>query len=104
MSEFGSFLDRAKDVSPTILIVAVAAFFLIKYVPGMIKQQGTTDEVIRNCTATIQNNTETLRLVTARDAETRESLDRIEKRVDEINLDVHEVKAKQSITHQHGRD
>jgi len=100
MSEFASFLERAKDISPTILIVAVAVFFLIKYMPGMMKQQGTTDEVIRNCTATIQNNTETLRLVTARDAETRESLDRIEKRVDEINLDVHEIKTKQTINQQ----
>ena len=99
MSEFASFLERVKDISPTILIAAVAIFFLIKYMPGMMKQQGTTDEVIRNCTATIQNNTETLRLVTARDAETRESLDRIEKRVDEINLDVHDIKTKQSIHH-----
>lgn len=99
MSELASFLERAKDLSPTILIVGAALFFLVKYVPGMMKQQGTTDEVIRNCTATIQNNTETLRLVTARDAETRESLDRIEKRVDEINLDVHDIKT----TQQHQR-
>ena len=99
MSEFASFLERAKDVSPTILVVGLAGFFLLKYLPGLMKQQGRTDEVIRNCTATIQNNTEVLRLVTARDAETRDSLDRIEKRVDEINLDVHDIKTKQSIHH-----
>lgn len=99
MSELASFLERAKDLSPTILIVGVALFFLVKYMPGMMRQQGMTDEVIRNNTAVISNNTEVLRLVTARDAETRESLDRIEKRVDEINLDVHDIKTNQSIHH-----
>ena len=99
MSELASFLERAKDLSPTILIVGVAVFFLIKYMPNLMKQQGTTNEIIRNCTATIDNNTEVLRLVTARDAETRESLDRIEKRVDEINLDVHDIRT----TQQHQR-
>ena len=95
MSELASFLERAKDISPTILIVGVAMFFLIKYMPNLMKQQGVTDEVIRNNTAVINNNTEVLRLVTARDAETRESLDRIEKRVDEINLDVHDIRTTQ---------
>ena len=95
MSELASFLERAKDISPTILIVGVAMFFLINYMPNLMKQQGVTDEVIRNNTAVINNNTEVLRLVTARDAETRESLDRIEKRVDEINLDVHDIRTTQ---------
>lgn len=97
MSEFASFLERAKDMSPTILVAGFAVFFLVKYLPGLMRQQGTTDEVIRNNTACINNNTEVLRLVTARDAETRDSLERIEKRVDEINTDVHEIKTKQSI-------
>lgn len=99
MSEFASFLDRAKDISPTVLIVGVAVFILLKYIPSLMRQQGMTDEVIRNNTACINNNTEVLRLVTARDAETRESLDRIEKRVDEINLDVHDIRT----TQQHQR-
>lgn len=99
MSEFATFLERAKDISPTILVIGVAVFVLLKYFPNLMQQQGRTDEIIRNCTATIQNNTETLRLVTARDAETRESLDRIEKRVDDINIDVREIKTKQSIHH-----
>ena len=99
MSEFLSFAERLKDVGVTIIVIGLAVFFLIKYMPGMVKQQGTLEEVIRNCSATIDNNTEVLRLVTARDAETRESLDRIEKRVDEINLDVHDIRT----TQQHHR-
>ena len=103
MSEFLSFAERIKEVGVTVIVIGLAVFFLIRYMPGMAKQQGTLEEVIRNCSATISNNTEVLRLVTARDAETRESLDRIEKRVDEINLDVHDIKTKQSL-HQHRRD
>lgn len=100
MSEFASFLERAKDISPTILVVGVSVFFLVKYMPSMMKQQGMADEVIRHSSQVIANNTEVLRLVTARDAETRDSLERIEKRVDEINLDVHEIKTKQTINQQ----
>ena len=99
MSEFASFLERAKDMSPTILIAGVAVFFLVKYMPSLMKQQGMTDEVIRHSSEVISNNTEVLRLVTARDAETRDSLERIEKRVDEINLDVHEIKCNQHNQH-----
>lgn len=99
MSELATFLERAKDISPTILIIGAAVFILLKYLPGLMKQQGMTDEVIRHSSQVIANNTEVLRLVTARDEETRDSLDRIEKRVDEINLDVHDIKTKQSIHH-----
>lgn len=92
MSEFLSFAERLKDLGSTVLIVGAAIFLTFRYLPSLMKQQGVTDEVIRNCTATIANNTETLRVVTARDAETRESLDRIEKHIDEIKLDVHDIK------------
>lgn len=100
MSELASFLERAKDLSPTILIVGVAVFFLIKYMPNLMKQQGMTDEVIRHSSRVIENCTEAMRMVTARDEETRDSLTRIEKRVDEINLDVHDIKTKQSLQNQ----
>ena len=99
MSEFLSFAERIKDVGVTVVVIGLAAFFLVKYLPDLMRRQGTTDEVIRNCTATIDNCTEVMRLVTVRDEETRDSLERIEKRVDEINIDVHEIKAKQSIHH-----
>lgn len=95
MGEFLTFAERAKELGSTILIVGAALFFAFKYLPNMMKQQGTTDEVIRNNSAAIQNNTEVLRMVTARDAETRESLERIEKRVDKINLNVHDIKNNQ---------
>lgn len=97
MSEFASFLERAKDISPTFLIVGLAVFLLLKYLPGLMKQQGVLEEALRHSSSVIENNTETLRLVTARDAETRDSLDRIEKRVDEINIDVNVIKTKQSV-------
>lgn len=95
MSEFLTFAERLKDLGSTILIVGAAIFFAFKHLPGLMKQQGTTEEVIRNCTATIENNTQLLRVVTARDEETRDSLNRIEKRVDEINIDVHDIKHNQ---------
>ncbi len=100
MSEFLSFAERLKDVGATVLIVGVAVFFLVKYMPGFMKQQGTLEEVIRHSSTVINNCTEAMRMVTARDEETRDSLNRIEKRVDEINLDVHDIKTKQSINHQ----
>lgn len=99
MSEFLSFAERIKDVGATVLIIGLAVFFLIKYMPSLMKQQGTLEEVVRHSANVIENNTELLRLVTARDEETRESLDRIEKRVDDINIDVREIKTKQSIHH-----
>lgn len=95
MSEFLSFAERLKDLGSTVLIVGAAIFFSFKYLPNLMKQQGTTEEVIRNCTATIDNNTEVLRVVTTRDAETRESLEHIGKRIEEINLDVHDIKNNQ---------
>ena len=99
MSEFLSFAERFKDLGVTVVVIGLAVFFLIKYMPNLMKQQGTLEEVIKHSATVISNNTEVLRLVTARDAETRDSLDRIEKRVDEINLDVHDIKTKQSIHH-----
>ena len=99
MSEFLSFAERLKDVGVTVLVIGLAVFFLIKYMPNLMKQQGTLEEVVRHSANVIENNTELLRLVTARDEETRESLDRIEKRVDDINIDVREIKTKQSIHH-----
>lgn len=95
MSEFLSFAERLKDLGSTVLIVGAAIFFSFKYLPSLMKQQGTAEEIIRHSSAVIQNNTEVLRVVTARDAETRESLDRIEKRIDEIKLDVHDIKHNQ---------
>ena len=99
MSEFLSFAERFKDLGVTVIVIGLAVFFLIKYMPNLVRQQGTLEEVIRHSSRVIANNTEVLRLVTARDAETRESLDRIEKRVDEINLDVHDIRT----TQQHQR-
>ena len=99
MSEFLSFAERLKDVGVTVIVVGLAVFFLIKYMPSLMKQQGTLEEVIKHSARVVENNTETLRLVTARDAETRDTLNRIEKRVDDINSDVHEIKTKQSIHH-----
>ena len=99
MSEFLSFAERLKDVGITVIVVGLAVFFLIKYMPSLMKQQGTLEEVIKHSARVVENNTETLRLVTARDAETRDTLNRIEKRVDDINSDVHEIKTKQSIHH-----
>ena len=99
MSEFLSFAERLSDVGVTVVVIGLAVFFLIKYVPDILKRQGMTDEVIRHSSEVIANNTEVLRLVTARDEETRDSLSRIEKRVDEINLDVHDIRT----TQQHHR-
>lgn len=99
MSEFLSFAERLKDVGVTALVIGLAAFFLVKYMPSLARQQGALEEVIRHSSRVIANNTEVLRLVTARDGETRDSLDRIEKRVDEINLDVHDIRT----TQQHQR-
>ena len=103
MSEFLSFAERLKDVGVTVLVIGVAVFFLVKYAPGFFKQQGILEEVISHSSRVIANNNELLRLVMARDGETRDSLERIEKRVDEINLDVHDIKTKQSLQH-HRRD
>lgn len=97
MSDLASFLDKVRDISPTFLVIGAAVFILIKFMPSIMKQQGTLEEVVRHSANVIENNTELLRLVTARDEETRDSLNRIEKRVDEINLDVHDIKTKQSI-------
>ena len=99
MSEFLSFAERLKDVGVTVVIIGLAVFFLIKYMPSLMKQQGTLEEVIKHSARVVENNTETLRLVTARDAETRDTLNRIEKRVEGINNDVLEIKTKQSIHH-----
>lgn len=99
MSEFLSFAERLKDVGVSVAVIGLAAFFLIKYMPSLMKQQGTLEEVIKHSARVVENNTETLRLVIARDAETRDALNRIEKRVDEINLDVHDIKTKQSFHH-----
>lgn len=92
MSEFLSFAERLKDLGTTVLVVGAAIFFAFKYLPGLMRQQGETTEVIRNNSVTIENCTEVMRMVTARDAETRESLDRIEKHVDEIKLDIHDIR------------
>lgn len=100
MSEFLSFAERIKDVGATVLVTGLSVFFLVKYMPGLMKQQGTLEEVIKHSSRVIENCTEAMRLVAARDEETRDSLDRIEKRVDEINLDVHEIKTKQTINQQ----
>ena len=102
MSEFLSFAERLKDVGVTVVVIGLAVFFLIKYMPSLVRQQGTLEEVIKHSSRVIENCTEAMRLVSARDEETRESLSRIEKRVDDINIDVHDIKIKQSI-HQ-GRD
>jgi len=99
MSEFLSFAERIKDVGATVVVIGLAAFFLVKYMPGVMKQQGTLEEVIKHSSRVIENCTEAMRLVSARDEETRESLNRIEKRVDDINIDVHDIKTKQSIHH-----
>ena len=101
MSEFLSFAERIKDVGATVVVIGLAAFFLVKYMPGVMKQQGTLEEVIKHSSRVIENCTEAMRLVSARDEETRESLSRIEKRVDDINLDVHDIKASQQ---HHRRD
>ena len=99
MSEFLSFAERIKDVGVTVIVIGLAAFFLIKYMPNLVRQQGTLEEVIKHSSRVIENCTEAMRLVSARDEETRESLSRIEKRVDDINIDVHDIKIKQSIHH-----
>lgn len=99
MSEFLSFAERIKDVGATVLILGLGAFFLVKYAPSFFKQQGILEEVISHSSRVIANNNELLRLVMARDGETRDSLERIEKRVDEINLNVHDIRT----TQQHQR-
>lgn len=104
MSEFLSFVERASDLSATVLIVGASIFFAYKYLPGQMKQQGTTEEVIKNNSVVIQNNNELLRIVTARDAETRDSLDRIERRVDDIGLDVHDIRLEQQNQQNQRRD
>lgn len=95
MSEFLSFAERIKDVGVTVVVIGLAVFFLVKYMPGLVRQQGVLEEALKHSSQVISNNTEALRLVTARDAETRESLSRIEKRVDDINLDVHDIRTAQ---------
>lgn len=92
MSEFLGFAERIKDLGATVLIIGAAVFFAFKHLPSLMRQQGETTEAIKNNSAVIENNTQVLRMVTARDTETRESLDRIEKHVDEIRLDIHDIK------------
>ncbi len=99
MSEFLSFAERLKDVGVTVVVIGLAVFFLIKYMPGIMKQQGVLEEVISHSSRVIENCTEAMRMVSARDEETRDALNRIEKRVDEINLDVHDIRT----TQQHQR-
>ena len=99
MSEFLSFAERLKDVGVTVVVIGLAVFFLVKYMPGIMKQQGVLEEVIAHSSRVIENCTEAMRMVSARDEETRDALSRIEKRVDEINLDVHDIRT----TQQHHR-
>ena len=90
-----SFAERVKELGATVLILGLATFFVVKYMPNLMKQQGTLEEVIKHSARVIENCTEAMRMVSSRDEETRDSLNRIEKRVDDINLDVHEIKANQ---------
>ena len=57
MSEFLSFAERLKDVGVTVIVIGLAVFFLVKYMPSMMKQQGTLEEVIKHSSTVISNNT-----------------------------------------------
>lgn len=95
MDELLTALERTKDIGATALLIGVALWFGFKYVPDQSKRQGETIEVMRNSVEALNNNTEALQMVSERDKDTREALERIEQRVDAINLDMHDLKNQQ---------
>ena len=92
MSEFISFAERLKDLGSTVLIVGVAIFFMFKYLPVLARRQGELNEIIKNNSAVIEACSTVLKMVAVKDEAIEESLERIEKHVNEIGLDVHDLK------------
>lgn len=98
MSEFLSFAERLKDLGATVLIVGASIFFLFRYMPVLARRQGELNEIIKNNSAVIEACSTVLKMVAVKDKAIEESLERIEKHVNEIGRDVCDLK------HIHRRD
>ena len=77
MSEFIAIAEATGKLGSSGLIVAASIWLLAKYLPGQMRQQGETKEVIRNNSAVIENCTEVLKLVSVKNEELEQSLQRM---------------------------
>lgn len=105
MSEFLKIAETVKDLGSTILIVAAAIWLLAKYLPDQKEQQGETQEVIRNNSAVINNCTKVLELVSVKDAEIKEALERVEEDTSRALRDVKYIRIQldQMERNEHGK-
>lgn len=84
MSQFVTLANTLTELGSSILIVAASVWFAFKYLPIQMKQQGEVEEILRNNTAVVENCTEVLRMVSVKDGDTKEVLQRCESRLEEI--------------------
>ena len=92
MSELLTLAERLKELGSSALIIGAAVWFAFKYLPDHTRRQGELNEIVKNNSAVIENCTTVLKMVAVKDDSIKESLDRIEKHVGEIGLDVHDLK------------
>lgn len=92
MSDFLTIAETVKELGSTILIVAASVWLLAKFLPNQMKQQGETQEVIRNNSAVIEACTEVLRMQSVKDEELKASLQRMEEELSMATRDVRYIK------------
>ena len=84
MSQFVTLANNLKELGITVVVMAVSLYYLFKFFPLQLKQQGELEEILRNNRATIEACTEALRMVTAHGNDTKEVLVRCEGQLEEI--------------------
>lgn len=89
MSDLLTLAQTVKELGSTVLVVAAAIWILAKYLPSQMRQQGETNEVLRHTAAVINNNTKVLELVSVKDDELKQTLERIE---EELNMTARDVR------------
>lgn len=92
MSEILAAANAIKEIGVTALVVGASIWLLASWLPKQSRQEGEISEVIRQCTVAIDNNTKVLEMVSTKDEEIRQALERIEQGVISTSKDARYLK------------